>query len=57
MPSGGVLAAFAIAGMLYFGGVQAVHGVKKLGHLIKTGVVRVVHPPHDAPAPPSSEEP
>lgn len=31
MPSGSVLAAFAVAGLVYLGSVAAVHGVQKLG--------------------------
>lgn len=44
MPSGGVLAAVAVAGMLYFAGAAVVHGAKKVGHGIKVGVTRLVHP-------------
>lgn len=44
MPSGPVLAAFAVAAMLWLAGRAVVHGVKKVGHGVKVGVSRLVHP-------------
>ncbi len=53
MPSGGVLAAAAVAVAIYLAGVKVVHGVKRLGHGIKVGVTRLVH--HHQPSSPALE--
>lgn len=50
MPSGGMIVAIALAAMVYLAGAEVVHGVKKLGHGIKVGVTRLVHP-HRAASP------
>lgn len=42
MPTAGVLAVAACAGILYATGAGAVHIAKKVGHITKTVVVRVV---------------
>lgn len=57
MPSGGVLAAFALAAIVWLVGAGVVHGVKKIGHGVKVGIVRLVHPHRAAePAPDRERE-
>lgn len=52
MPSGGVLVAFALAAMVWLSGVALWHGVKKVGHGVKVGVSRLVHPHRPTPPDP-----
>jgi hypothetical protein len=44
MPDGTVLAALAIAAMVYLGSLQLVKGVKWIGHRVGHAVTFVLHP-------------
>ncbi len=44
MPDGRVLVAAALVALTVWAGGEVVHGVKKAGHVITAGLVRIVHP-------------